>query len=1169
MGARQTFLDRERCGGPCDSTARGAADRQCRGGGDGLGRGQPANQVINDGHVSWSWAYLAFGFTVLVTLLSAYTDRSSQQLGRRVPRVTRAVYLRQLRASVRDMETVGILTQSEFRPQMRQVYVDVSLAPKPPHSTLREPYLGAVTRPLSGDHDDRRTLESFLERGDLPRRLAVIGGPGSGKTTLARHTALSLCGRDWRVWRRRPLPVLLYLRDHATAVLKDEDPPGLAAVATSAGWLAGKVPASWLERRLDRGGCVVLLDGLDEVPDERDRDQVVGWVQRQIERYPGNHYVLTSRPHGYRSSPLTTAEVLQVRRFTGEQIAQFLSGWYYAIECRATGVAGSRVRAEAEGKARDLIGRLRAEPALYDLAANPLLLTMIANVHRYRGQLPGTRARLYAETCDALLHRRQEDRNLTDATGLRGEQKERVARELALAMMRDRIRDLPRAGAEKAIEEALRRVPGYVAPHTFLEEAHKSGLLVEREQGVYAFAHLTLQEYLAAAHIRESPDRLPLLTDAVDDPWWRETILLWSADANATPIIAACLASGTVGALALAFDCVEQAAEVEPEKRQELDDLLSSPETDGEGNEARRRLIAGVKATRSLREVISLSESTTICARPVTRDLYTLFVRDEQREGRYPPEPERFGQNQPGDAPATGIWAGDAERFVNWLNALLDEDVAYRLPTPHELADPAVNLVADLTDRTIWAQSDTGPCLHQPHGVRNPYTPDPDRLKRYPAADMRRNGFYLLFALIPHDLTRALAYGRVLALGRARAHEFSTNPDLGILELILTLATARDLDHAHRTGSVLDRAFALHRARDLKLDLELTRDLDLARDRVLYRARLLAIDLGLDLDLAFGLDRALDRVFDIARGRARDLGLDLDLALGLAPDLDRDRARDLARNISDMFARTLDRVVDVALALDQPPAPDPDPDGVLVRVVDLTVALALIRDPDGALAHDLDGVTPQGHLPHRDLARALARDLAHAFASTLDRALDRPLDRPLVLDLAVALAIVPDGKRLQRVVTAFRDLLGLWAPAETSELLTDFDAFLTGVLPQTSQPGTSSWNGPAALVQQACDLLGGPPGHPDGGPQAQARLRAAHAHAVITPILDRTASYDSRALSCARIELLAAIALLQQRQGDDGMAVTLLVQALHSLVALQERAEGHLAPNEALLLVRT
>ena len=34
--------------------------------------------------------------------------------------------------------------------------------------------------------------------------------------------------------------------------------------------------------------------------------------------------------------------------------------------------------------------RLKQAPALYDLTVNPLLLTMIANVHRYRGTLPGS-----------------------------------------------------------------------------------------------------------------------------------------------------------------------------------------------------------------------------------------------------------------------------------------------------------------------------------------------------------------------------------------------------------------------------------------------------------------------------------------------------------------------------------------------------------------------------------------------------------------------------------------------------------------------------------------------------------------------------------------------------------------------------------------------------------
>ncbi len=54
----------------------------------------------------------------------------------------------------------------------------------------------------------------------------------------------------------------------------------------------------------------------------------------------------------------------------------------------------------------------------------------------------------------------------------------------------------------------------------------RSGLLVEHGVGVYGFAHLTFQEYLAARVLTERDDALDYSLKVLPDTWWREVILL-------------------------------------------------------------------------------------------------------------------------------------------------------------------------------------------------------------------------------------------------------------------------------------------------------------------------------------------------------------------------------------------------------------------------------------------------------------------------------------------------------------------------------------------------------------------------------------------------------------------------------------------------------------------
>ncbi|SPF05994.1 NACHT domain-containing protein [Streptomyces sp. MA5143a] len=1089
-----------------------------------------ANQVLSEGNLSWTWMYVSYAVAVASLLYAEFG--TAPPATDAAPRGRRRVYLRQLRANVRDMETVGIATQSEFVFRMRQVYVDVSVVPQPLHSASREPYVGSVTG------GERRTLASVLqdaERDGASRVLAVIGGPGSGKTTLARNTALELCGHRWRPWKRR-LPVLLYLRDHAAALLAEE-PEELAAVAVSAGWLNGKVSPRWLERRLDRGRCVVLLDGLDEVADPAERARVVAWATRQIQRHPHNTYVVTSRPHGYESHPLPGGEVLQVRRFTWPQIERFLRQWSYATESRARAGNGREVRLAAERSAGDLLSRLRRQAALYDLAANPLLLTMTANVHRYRGQLPGSRAELYAEMCDVLLHRRSEARGLRDATGLTGPHKQHVAQHLALAMMKAKVRDWPVRDAARAIRRALRQVPGEVAPDVFLEEARKSGLLVEREQGVYGFAHLTLQEYLASAQLGTPRADSRVLTDSVEDPWWRETILLWSAANDATPVIGACLDRGTVAALALAFDCAVQARTVDPDVRDRLEALLAPPASDQPTDPARQRLLAGVLATRALHESIQLDDTTELCGRPVPRALYDLFVHEEAAAGRHhllPSETTRAGE---GDAAATGMHAGDAERFVDWLNTI-SGDAFYRLPTPRELGDPAAALVADLDRHTIWALDGHRTVLHQAPGAPWPYTPDPDEIRAVPVSDRRRLGIYLeVLAVSTERRERIEDWAVVLSTALDRVPEVRGSAALAPLELSLTLAVALALALTSDLVHASARALTVGRPHDsldglLRHNLELARHLRLGR--LLHHAHALGITEGLDLE---------------AMGRDHPSADDRDIIITLARRPEPTRALDIATT------RALDRARDL------------DPSVPMDRVGALDYAGGSNR---GSLFHYATG-------PDLDAALSLARLLdpgrGDVLATSTEPAIAHELGRriapPQIPDPLLALALVSPAETLAVSLQAFRTLFAAGKrPVLTQpDVLTGLDSLLTEGATE-SYAGQQTPDDPAGAVCDVRDLLRSAHQGDPGRWLGEALALVTGAANVLTQTRARTSACDAQSLASARTALLAAIAALRKSGFRNPVAIRTLHLAWRSLATLDRPASAR-AGHQILIVART
>lgn len=607
-------------------------------------------------------------------------------------------YYQNLIYTYRTAQPQGLKTLNPFTVDLEKIFVPLQVESKSP--TQVSPDIIAKQTSVSHLSIWDFLAESFQESAS--KKIAIIGGPGSGKTTLLQYLTLTYAQNTQNSHHRKApklIPVLLYLREiHSKIVV--EETPSLAELITQLitmqkSALKLNPPPQWFEEKLRRGKCLVMLDGLDEVADETKRREISKWVDRQMQDYPESTFILTSRPFGYRNAQLQQVRIhLEVQPFNLQQMEQFLHNWYGQNEIlRQAGRDDLGVRQEAERKALNLIERIKIYPPLATMALNPLLLTMIATVHSYRGALPGRRVELYAEICDVLLGRRQEAKGMVDS--LTAPQKKAVLQVLALALMENNTREFTLQQGRSFIQNELAEVAGtQFEPKTFFKNIENlSGLLVEKEQGIYEFAHKSFQEYLAGVQIKET-NQESILTNNMNNPWWDETIRLYAAQSDASNLIRTALENPTVVSLRLAYDCLEEGLRVNLEIQEYLKDKLEDGLASSEPEIA--TMAAQVKLARRLNKLLRVDENLEIDTSYITGAEYQLFIDEHLKTG------ERLMADKAKN-PITGISFLERMRFCAWLtlNAHQEENnlvYFYRSVTKKEAEQYTIKDSQELSD---------------------------------------------------------------------------------------------------------------------------------------------------------------------------------------------------------------------------------------------------------------------------------------------------------------------------------------------------------------------------------------------------------------------------------------------------------------------------------------
>jgi hypothetical protein len=283
------------------------------------------------------------------------------------------------------------------------------------------------------DHDDTSGTASLLlgEWGqERLRQVVVEGAPGQGKSTLAQY----MCQvHRIRILRKQSDYEKLPSQDRCSPLKI----PFKVDLRDLAAWLAGSDPfetlspdplppeprtmESFLARlvRLHSGGIqfdvndllqvsklaplLIVLDGLDEVVEIKQRSDVVASVTKALPRIRENcpqlGIIITSRPAAFANSPgfdtssFPHIELLSVKR---SQISFYAERW---MEVR-------QLNKRERDEFRSILEEKMNAPHLRDLSRNPMQLTILLSLILTQGSaLPDKRTNLYDDYVDMFFSR--------------------------------------------------------------------------------------------------------------------------------------------------------------------------------------------------------------------------------------------------------------------------------------------------------------------------------------------------------------------------------------------------------------------------------------------------------------------------------------------------------------------------------------------------------------------------------------------------------------------------------------------------------------------------------------------------------------------------------------------------------------------------------------------
>ena len=364
---------------------------------------------------------------------------------------------------------------------------------------------------------DKREIEQSVEIAEngvdalqrsTSHRMVVLGGPGTGKTTLLRQM-LSDAANVALVDTTAPIPIFVQLPEwgriggslklYIQQMLHDRD-----VIINKQPYKVAPEYAGMLWQQIEHGHGLLCLDSLDEVSASA-RLSIIRHINEQANQVGGN-WVIGSRFNDYKGQQFDGAhfvewELKPLDRESRRSLAYRLSPVIHSLihkDIKST---------FRPSTALDYVNALEQHPTVSAWAENPLLFSLAQYVYTKRLDLPISRSELYQEIIDAIVASRESDVDVRREIIL-------LFADSALLLFERYGRVFTRTDLHHSIRQSMQRFGYQFTPDVvaqYVARLIRSGLLDSIAQETYGFRHQTLQEYLvgmALAHWQIEPGEL-------------------------------------------------------------------------------------------------------------------------------------------------------------------------------------------------------------------------------------------------------------------------------------------------------------------------------------------------------------------------------------------------------------------------------------------------------------------------------------------------------------------------------------------------------------------------------------------------------------------------------------------------------------------------------------